>query len=83
MIGGFIRSAQRVHFTCRVPMLPKMIAKLLQQWLHGGCGEQTMHVVQELTKCLVEQSLRLGRQKATSLGMRLRNRHVHDGTIHQ
>ena len=47
-------------------MLPKMIAKLLQQWLHGGCGEQTMHVVQELTKCLVEQSLRLGRQQAES-----------------
>ena len=46
-----------------------MIAKLLQQWLHG-CGEQAMHVIQELAKRLIEQSLRLGRQKATSLGMR-------------
>ena len=40
-------------------------------------------VIQELAKRLIEQSLRLGRQKATSLGMRLRNWHFHGGTIHQ
>ena len=83
MIGRLVRSAQRVDFTCSVRTLPKMIAKLLQQRLHGGCSEQVMHVVQELTKCLIEQSLRLGRQKTISLWMRIRSGRIQGRTIYQ